>query len=262
MKAKLAAFGIHLAISALVLLIFLTITFFIWYPYPYFDIHGGRDILTILVTVDLVLGPLLTLVVFKPGKPGLKFDLSCIALAQIVALLYGGAVIFNQRPMVIAFVVDRFNVMSAKDVDLSRLKNEQLRNNEALHDLFRVGPVPVYVSMPEGEERENLMMSIILEGAPDMEYRSEYYEPYEPNIDQVLTRSAEFDRLPAETQQAVQDQLSEIGGSVEDYAYLPLLGTNKDALVMLSKENGRTVATLEVDPWAKKTDKVAASGNS
>ena len=262
MKAKLAAFGVHLAISALIILFFLSITLFVWYPYPYFDIHGGRHILTILVTVDLVLGPLLTLVVFKPGKPGLKFDLSCIAIAQIAALLYGGTVIFNQRPVVVAFVVDRFNVMSAKDIDLSHLKNEQLRNSDALHKLFRVGPVPVYVSMPEGEEREKLMMSIILQGEPDMQYRPEYYEPFEPNIGQVLKHSVEFDRLATETQQAIRDELSEIGGSVEDYAYLPLQGTNQDALTILSKENGQTVATLEVDPWAKKADKIAASGNS
>ena len=261
MKAKFAAFGTHLAISVLIILAFLTITFFVWYPYPYFDIHGGRDILTILVTVDLVLGPLLTLVVFKPGKPGLKFDLSCIAIAQIAALLYGGLVIFNQRPVVIAFVVDRFNIMSAKDIDLSHLKNEQLRNNKALHDVFRIGPLPVYVSMPEGEEREKLMTSIVLEGAPDMQYRTEYYEPYEPNLEQVLTHGVKLDQLAAATQQAVQDQLSKIGGRPENYAYLPLQGTNTDALMIISKGNGQTVATLEVDPWAKKTTQVATLDN-
>jgi hypothetical protein len=45
---------------------------------------GGRD---------LALGPLLTLIVFEPGKPSLKFDLSCIVLLQLGALLYGGTII-------------------------------------------------------------------------------------------------------------------------------------------------------------------------
>ena len=67
--------------------------FWVWYPTPYFAIDGGWQVLRILAGVDVVLGPLLTFIVFKIGKPSLKFDMSCIILMQIGALIYGGMII-------------------------------------------------------------------------------------------------------------------------------------------------------------------------
>ena len=43
------------------------------------------ELITIFL-VDVVLGPGLTLMVFKPGKPGLKFDMAAIVVLQMVAL--------------------------------------------------------------------------------------------------------------------------------------------------------------------------------
>ena len=73
---KLRAFAIHLIVSATVILAFLGVMFFVWYPVPYFETDGGWKVLRILAGVDVVLGPLLTLIVFKPGKPSTPPDLS------------------------------------------------------------------------------------------------------------------------------------------------------------------------------------------
>ena len=102
------AFAIHLTASVTIFLIFLGILFFVWYPAPYFEIDGGWTVLLILAGAHLALGPLLTLIVFEPGKPGLKFDLICIVLVQLGALLYGGTLIYQQRPAFVVFAVDRF----------------------------------------------------------------------------------------------------------------------------------------------------------
>ena len=83
------AFGIHLAISLVVFLALLGIIILLWYPGILFSIDGGWEGLKIVMGVDVVLGPLLTLVVFKVGKPGLKFDLTCIAVAQIACMVTG-----------------------------------------------------------------------------------------------------------------------------------------------------------------------------
>ena len=76
------AFAIHFGISMLVFLLLLAIILVFWFPGILFNIDGGWTGLRIIIGVDLVLGPLLTLVVFKAGKPGLKFDLACIGLFQ------------------------------------------------------------------------------------------------------------------------------------------------------------------------------------
>ena len=110
---KLKAFTTHLGIS---LVIFLIVLYFIlveWYPFPYFNTDGGWQGIRILAFVDIVLGPLLTLLVFKQGKRYLKFDLSIIALIQISALAWGISVIQRERPLAAVFIEDYFLTVSA-----------------------------------------------------------------------------------------------------------------------------------------------------
>ena len=92
---KVRAFAIHSIITVAILLAVLGLMRFVWYPTPYFEIEGGWKGWSLLTGVSLALGPLLTLIVFKPGKRGLKFDLSCIVLAQLAALIYGGTIIYQ-----------------------------------------------------------------------------------------------------------------------------------------------------------------------
>ena len=70
------AASIHCSISALVGLIVGFLLFGLWYPPPYFHAAGADELILLLVGVDLTLGPLLTLIVFRSGKRGLKFDLA------------------------------------------------------------------------------------------------------------------------------------------------------------------------------------------
>ena len=81
--------AIHFSISLAVFLVLLAIILIAWYPGILFSIDGGWAGLQIIIGVDLVLGPLLTLIVFKAGKPSLKFDLTCIATFQAVCMVAG-----------------------------------------------------------------------------------------------------------------------------------------------------------------------------
>ena len=83
------AAGIHLLISIAIAGAVLALMLGLWYGPTLFQAMGGAGLALILIGVDVVLGPALTLVVFRSGKRGLKFDLTAIALLQVVALLYG-----------------------------------------------------------------------------------------------------------------------------------------------------------------------------
>ena len=98
--------------SATVVGAFILVASLIWYPSPYLEISGVLAVIGILAMVDIVLGPLLTLIIFKPGKPGLKMDIAIIVSVQVVAFFYGAHIIYNQRPAYVVFVVDRFEVVS------------------------------------------------------------------------------------------------------------------------------------------------------
>ena len=108
---------IHLAISTLLASIVFAIIYFVWYPGALFSAAGGRELFLLIVSVDITLGPLVTLIVFVPGKKGLRFDLAVIATVQLAALAYGVWVLFESRPVWIVYVKDRYELVRANEVD-------------------------------------------------------------------------------------------------------------------------------------------------
>jgi hypothetical protein len=126
-RMKLKAFTIHLLLSVFIISLFLLVVTQFWYPGLLFNLENVWQGLEILIPVDAILGPVLTLILFAPGKKNLKLDLSVIALIQIGALFYGGMLIYQQRPVALAFVVDRFETVLAnedyvKDIRLKKSK--------------------------------------------------------------------------------------------------------------------------------------------
>ena len=117
-RDRLKASGIHLGISLGVAALAALLVFGIWYPYPYGDISGGRELFLLVITVDVTLGPLVTLAVFNRAKPRaeLRRDLAIVALLQLGALGYGLWTVYVARPVHMVFEIDRFRVVHAIDV--------------------------------------------------------------------------------------------------------------------------------------------------
>lgn len=239
------AFGIHLLISLGILVVLLLLVFLLWYPSPYYHIINIWILLALLITVDVIIGPLLTLLVFKPGKKGLAFDLSCIAFLQIVALGYGTTTIYLNRPFWQVFAVDRFNVLSIKDVDMNQLADPGLAEG------FHFGPRLVYADVPTDPAQVQRILQDVLSGGPDVERRADLYRPYGDHVDSVLARAKTLDQLgdEPETVQRLAEFFSRHGGSAEDYRYLPLMGGSWEIAQVISADNGELVGTILTDPW-------------
>lgn len=99
----------------------LALFWLVWYPAPLFRAVGGLEIFLILLGIDVILGPLLTLVVFKTGKKTLKFDLAVIALVQVAALAYGVYTLLAGRPVYVASLGDGFKLVQANEVEPQEL---------------------------------------------------------------------------------------------------------------------------------------------
>jgi hypothetical protein len=102
-KTKLKASAIHLSISLIIFFILAYQIYYVWYPQPYFSVDGGWQGIRIIAAVDLVLGPLITFVIFDGSKKRheVLFDLSIIVVIQIGALVYGVVTTYDQRPVAI-----------------------------------------------------------------------------------------------------------------------------------------------------------------
>lgn len=113
--AKLKALAAHLSISVVLVAIALALMLLRWFPAPLFTTDGGGIGLKLLLVVDLVLGPLLTFVVFNPTKARrlMVLDLSVIALLQLAAYGYGLWNIHSVRVQAVAFDEGAFYAVTA-----------------------------------------------------------------------------------------------------------------------------------------------------
>ena len=244
---RFRAFAVHLIASAGFVLVLLGLMHWFWYPAPYFEINGGWMVWRILAGVDVVLGPLLTLIVFKPGKPSLKFDLSCIVFMQLAALIYGGTIIYQQRPEFVVFGTDRFTTVTAADVEFDKLKVPELQR------IAGIGPILAQAVPPADPKlRQELMFATVLEGQKDLEYRAELYEPYQPDLAQLRSRSLDLDKIAAlddKAKAAIETFAAQHGGTLENHLYLPLKGKNKDIVMALSATDGMPAGFISISPW-------------
>ncbi len=67
-RSKVRAFSIHLGAAFAIHMLAALLVFGLWYPYPLSEISGGRELFLLIVSVDVVMGPLITLAVFNPSK--------------------------------------------------------------------------------------------------------------------------------------------------------------------------------------------------
>ena len=85
MSKRLKFFIKHLTLSLVFSIILLGLLLNFWYQMPLAKAVGVTSIILILFFIDITLGPLLGLLVYKEHKKSLKFDLSIIIIIQIFA---------------------------------------------------------------------------------------------------------------------------------------------------------------------------------
>ena len=107
----------HLTCSIFLGLLLVALVFLVWYPAPLAQAEGVTVIFLMLLAIDVTLGPLLSLLVYKEGKKTLKMDLSIIILIQVMALSYGVYAITQSRPAWIVQTGWLFEVVPANAVD-------------------------------------------------------------------------------------------------------------------------------------------------
>ncbi len=185
------AAGTHLLICIAIAATVIAVMLGVWYPGPLFEAAGGTGMLYILVGVDVILGPLLTLIVFKSGKRGMKFDLAMIGLVQIAALIYGAHIVYLARPAFIVFVKDRFEIVTAVELEpeaLAAAKYPQFRNPGW------TGPQLAAADMPTDPKERSKLIDATLAGF-DLQHFPLYYVPYAERTKEVLARAETIARL-------------------------------------------------------------------
>lgn len=228
--------GCHLAVSLLIAAATAWLVFKIWYPSPYDALVGGLNLYGLVVAVDVVCGPLLTLVLASPKKSKREtvLDLSLVAAIQIGALMYGLYAVATARPVVVAFETDRFTVVSAAEIDKSSLDSAP----EELKTLPWSGVRRIGVRDPENNEEKLASLEMSLQGL-EPSARPDWWlkdgEEERKKISQKMKPvSVLINRYP--DNQDLQAQINNTGVPVGKLYYLPFTSQkNKNWTVILDQ---------------------------
>jgi len=242
------AAGVHLLISACIAAAVLALMLAIWYPPPLFEAMGGVALAMILIGVDVVMGPALTLIVFRSGKPGLKFDLAVIAAFQLAALVYGCHVVALARPAFIVFVKDQFQVATVAALAPERLA-------EAKYPQFRspswFGPVLVFGDWPKDfAEQQQLLFAAL--GGEDLQHFPKYYAPYDAGKGEIVRRAqrlSDVRRIEPAAGRAVDAWLARSGLDEQNLLYLRLRGRGVWVAVLIDRASAQPVKMLVVEKF-------------
>ncbi|MDO9404071.1 MAG: TfpX/TfpZ family type IV pilin accessory protein [Polaromonas sp.] len=251
LKSRFLAAGIHLAISLAIALLAALLVFGVWYPYPYRDISGGRNLFLLVVGVDVVMGPLLTLAVFNRKKPikELRRDIAMVGVLQLAALVYGLWTVAVARPVHLVYEIDRFRVVHAIDVP-----DELVASAPAdLKKLPLTGPTLLSVrAFRDATESMNATMAA-LQGLP-LGARPDLWQTYEVARPQVLATAKPLEdlkrRFPdrvAEIDAALRDVSSASGG--RRIAYVPMAGRSTFWTVLIDASSAEVLAFVPVDSF-------------
>ena len=94
----------------------------VWYPGLLAKAVGVSHIFLLLLCIDVIAGPLMTLFLAKEGKKGVWFDLTAVIIIQFIALIYGIWHIAEGRPAWQVINIYRVELVSALDMQYDHAK--------------------------------------------------------------------------------------------------------------------------------------------
>jgi hypothetical protein len=226
LRVAAKAAGAHFLCSLVVAIFAAILVFAVWYPFPYRELAGGRELFLLIITVDVVCGPLLTLVLFNPAKPRAELwrDLSLVVLIQLAALAYGLYTVWQARPLYLVLEIDRFKVIAAPDLLDASLKQLPA----ALQPHWMGSPLTVGIRDPKSVEEKNKVLFESIQGGADYGERPEFFVSYEGEAAlKSLTRAkplAKFlEKYPAQVP-VIEALAKEKSADMAQWVYLPVVG--------------------------------------
>lgn len=241
-KSATKAAGIHFCIGLLLASLLAWLVFSIWYPYPYRTLAGGVELFTIIMVIDLICGPLLTLILFSPIKPKreLLIDLSLVISIQIIALSYGMWTVWQTRPIFVVHETDHLNITSRVSLN----KEELAGLSTDLQPLLFGGPR--MMSLRAFTEQEQLAINEdIKRGGRDRSERPLFYAPFDGV--KVYKSGFPLDKYllihPERKNQAQSIIGSMDASNLKKFKYVPIVG--RIYWLAIYDESGKCIGFIE-----------------
>lgn len=238
------AASLHFFVSLLVVSAIFGAMLLVWYPPPLLAAVGAGDVLRMVWAVDVTLGPILTLIVFNTAKKSLVADLTVIAALQAAALAYGVFTLLSARPVYVAALGARFDVVQANHVSEQDLA-------AAGQKLPWLGPKWVGIKeATDAAERERVIFSA-LAGA-DYGHMPQYHTSLVSMRDRILQSAKPIEELRRRNvaqDAAITSWLVDHGVSDTSVRYVGLKARAQDMAVIVDSATATVIGVAPFRPW-------------
>jgi hypothetical protein len=248
LRQKLLAFSIHLGLSLSIFAAFFLAAAYLWYPDFYFSANNVWPPISTIAFVDVGLGPILTFVLYRRGKPGLKFDLSMIATLQILALLWGVWMLYSQRPVLTVYHDGLFFCLSQSQAEAAGADMAALSAQNRRIPLAYLPPA----ASPAEQQARDARLRVLPSGAlavPAYVFGEDFAPFGQPGQWAEIVR-AELDMLPVIRADPLAEKrwqaFLERYPAAEHYAYFGLACSTEEHVLAFERDSGEPVDALAV----------------
>lgn len=249
LRVKLLAGGAHLVVSLIVAALAAMLVFGLWYPFPFGETSGGRQLFLLLILVDVVIGPLMTILVFNHTKSRreLILDLAVIGVLQLCALSYGLWSVFVARPVYLVYEYDRMRVVHAVDVDERQLPAASLD--------FRSLPLtgPRLIALREFENpSEKFNATFEAMSGAMLASRTELWSAYSTQKDAILNSAKPvrelMNKIPSRID-LIDGAIKKTGRPIDQLYYLPMVDRDVVWTVFIDAKSAEPLTYIPIDSF-------------
>lgn len=239
---------IHLLISIAVVGSVAAYIIYFWYPLALIPMAKVDKLLGLVGGIDLIVGPLLTLIVYKTGKASLKMDLTVIALVQAAFLSLGLYTMFQSRPVFLVASSKTFDLVFASDISPEALAKARTPQYQ---QLGITKPQLVGAKMPTDVNEKLRIVNSALSGAGDLQTMPMYYVEYKEIIPDILANSFPLLAGKHASEQAIdimREAAKSYGRKPDDVHFMRLGSSRGFATMLVDAKTGEVVGPVNVDP--------------
>ena len=243
------ASALHLLISFCVVGTITGLIYVLWFPHALIRIAGMDRLLVTMLCVDIVAGPLLTLIVFKiHDLRQTRRDLAVIALLQAAFMSYALHTAWISRPVFLVWSVDHMYLLYANDLDQEDV--EQARAPQA-GSLSWFGPRLFAVALPKEHEARAAIFTDLIVRQKALERLPQHYGPYADQRARIL--KAADPAVPASLPKwmlpaSLDSAIAETGRPAGDLRLIPLQSARAASMLLIDARTADPVLTLAPPP--------------
>jgi hypothetical protein len=236
MHFRLKLFSLHLLSSATVLTLIVGCLYFGWYRWPGWYLTDVTRVVLVMICVDVVLGPTLTLIIAnqKKSRRELTRDIGIIVVVQLCALAYGSVQLWSGRPLYYAYSEGVLQLVQAYDIDDSEATLGRQQNPGLAPHWYSL-PRWIWAPLPEDPAERDKIFGSAISGGDDVISMPRYFKRWEDGLPSLRERLRKVDDVAyfAKGEKTkLKDKMKAAGMANDQLDAMPLTGRGHPLLAV------------------------------